>query len=112
MMHYTRAVNGMMKYVDEEIISKMAGGWKSWLVGTMAGVIGSKAELMMREYANNPTLKKLGIIDGENLDVELIYNELRKQAGKGNVTANFPIVGAITFDQHDVDKLYQYMLEG
>lgn len=110
MVHRSKVINGIAGYVDDEIVSKMNGSWKAWVVGGAAGLVAARAERLMNELAGNPVVTALGLIDGENVDVEAIYAELRKQAQKGSATINMPIVGPITFGVADVESLYRHII--
>ena len=53
----------------------------------------------------------MNIIDSDDrIDVDLLYNELKKQAQKGAITFNVPLLGAITLNDTDLDKLYQRII--
>lgn len=109
MVHKSKVINGLTAYIDAEIVSKMAGGWKAWVIGGMAGLAATKADAVFEQLANHPAVKALGIIDGENVDVDAIYAELIKQAQRGSATVDAPIIGPITFKAEDVESLYRYM---
>lgn len=109
MIHKSKVINGLVAYVDNEIILKMAGGWKAWIVGSAAGLMAGRAEQVLEKLAQNPVIQSLGLIEGENIDVDAIYTELRKQAQKGTATVNVPMIGNITFGVQDIESLYRYI---
>lgn len=109
MIHKSRVMQGIAAYIDNEIVSQMSGSWRSWVVGSVAGIALSRADEMLTSLAANPIVKALGLIEGENIDVETIYEELRRQAQKGAATVELPMLGAITFSVADVDSLYRYI---
>jgi hypothetical protein len=109
MLHYTRVLQGLANYVDHELLPLMAGSWKAWLLGGMAGIVAGQGEQIFKQYKDMPLLASLRLVEGENINVDLIVAELRKQAQKGNATISVPIVGPITFGANDVEKLYQYI---
>lgn len=109
MIHKSKVINGVVAYVDNEITAKMAGGWKAWVIGGAAGLAAAKADTLLEQLAQNPAIQALGIIEGENIDVDAICGELRKQARKGTATVNIPLVGAVTFGESDVESLYRYI---
>ena len=109
MVHKSNVLRGIAAYVDDEIVAKLAGSWKAWAVGGLAGIAVSRGDALITQYADNPVVKALGIIDGENIDVDIIIGELRKQAQKGAATIDVPIVGPITFTAADVDSLYRHI---
>lgn len=109
MLHYTRVIQGIANYVDHELLPMMAGSWKAWLLGGMTGIVAAQGEAIFNQYKNMPLLASLRLVEGENINVDLIIAELRKQAQKGSATVSVPIVGPITFGATDVEKLYQYI---
>lgn len=112
MVHYSKVVNGLMSYVDNEIVAKMNGSLKGWGVGIVAGLLGRKADQVFAALRNNPIAASLGLIDGEMVDVEAVYSEALRMAQRGSATANVPMLGAITFTTADVESLYRYIIGG
>lgn len=110
MVHKSKVLNGLVNYIDAEIMSKMAGSWKAWVVGGAAGLIAGRADRILSALAANPMIAALGLIEGENIDVEAIIAELRKQAQKGTATVVVPLIGPITFGPADVDSLYRHIM--
>lgn len=110
MIHKSRVMRGIGSYVDDEIVSKMAGSWKAWLIGGLAGLAAARADALVGQLANNPMVAALGVVDGENIDVDAIYTELLKQAQKGSMTIDLPVIGPITFGVADVESLYRHIV--
>lgn len=111
MVHKSRVLQGIANYVDAEIVSKMTGSWKAWVVGGFAGIAVARADKIMTALGSNPAIVALGLAEGENIDVEAIIVELRKQAQKGTATVVVPLIGPITFGPADVDSLYRHIME-
>lgn len=112
MMHYTRVLAGITGFVDEELVSKTRGSINSWLLGAAVGLMSSRAKDFVHKLAENPLAQSLGIVQGEEIDVDAIYGELIKQAQKGSATINIPLIGAVTFGPGDVDSLYRHIQQG
>lgn len=112
MIHYSKVVNGLMSYVDNEIVAKMNGSLKGWGVGIVAGLLGRKADQVFATLRNNPIAASLGLIDGEMVDVEAVYSEALRMAQRGSATVNVPMIGAVTFSAADVESLYRYIIGG
>ena len=110
MVHYTRVLQGVANYVDNELVSKLAGSWKAWLLGGMAGIAVTRGEALFRQYKDNAVAHALGLVDGENIDIDTLFAELRKQAHKGSATVSLPVIGAVTFGVADVDALHRYIM--
>jgi hypothetical protein len=112
MIAYSKVINGITKYIDDEIVNKLVGLQK-WAVGTAAGIMLTKGTEIFNGLKTSPLIKSMGIINGnDEIDVELIYKELKKQAQKGAVTFDIPLLGALTLNEQDVDKLYNKIIGG
>ena len=109
MVHYTRVLNGLAAFVDRELLPALNGSWKAWLLGGMAGIVAAQGETIFNQYKSMPLLASLRLVDGENINIDLIHAELRKQAQKGTATISLPIIGPVTFGVADVEKLFQYI---
>lgn len=112
MVTYNQVVNGMAKYIDQEIINKIQG-WQRWALGAGAGIMMNKGTNMFNAFKAHPVVKMLEVIDDNDMiDIDTIYAELRKQAEKGSATFDAPMIGTITLTKDDVDKLYRLIKEG
>lgn len=104
--------NGVSLFVENEILNKI-NGWQKWILGTVVGIATSKATDIFNELKKNSFVKTLGIIDDHDMiNVDIIYNELKRQASKGSITFEIPMLGAMTLDGQDVDRLYRYIIGG
>ena len=55
----------------------------------------------------------LGVPSGDpvtEIDVDKIYREFKKQASKTDITLNIPMLGELTLNERDLDKLYNYII--
>ena len=112
MVTYNQVVNGVAKYIDQEIINKIQG-WQRWALGAGAGIMMNKGTNMFKAFKAHPVVKMLEVIDDNDMiDIDTIYAELRKQAEKGSATFDAPMIGTITLTKDDVDKLYRLIKEG
>jgi hypothetical protein len=109
MMHYTRVIQGLTAYLDAEILSKLHGSLKAWMIGAILEAIGDSAENVYRQIQSIPLIDALNIIDGENVDVDRAYALLRKQAQRSPATEKIPLLGPITFSISDVDALFRHI---
>lgn len=110
MIHFSRVIQGIANYVDNELVAKLNGSWKAWLLGSAAGLAASRANALFLQYKDSPIAAALGLVDGENVNVEAVFAELKRQAQKGTATVSLPIIGAVTFGPADVDALYRYII--
>ena len=107
MYEYSKVLNGVTKYIDTEIVDKITG-WKKWVIGSGVGIALSNATDVFNQIKNNDFVKMLNVIDKDDkINVEKIYKEMKKQAKKGAITFNVPMIGALTLNEQDVDKIYE-----
>ena len=112
MVTYNQVVNGMSRYIDQEIVNKMQG-WQRWALGAGAGIMMNKGANVFNALKMHPVVKMFEVIDeNDMIDIDTIYAELRKQAEKGSATFDAPMIGTITLTKDDVDKLYRLIKEG
>ena len=109
MIHYTRVIQGLLTYIEQEMAGKLAGSLKAWGLSVLAGIAATKAEPLFRMIAANPVAAALGLVEGENVNVDVIMGELRKQAQKGTATVNIPMLGPYTVGLNDVESLNRYI---
>lgn len=103
---------GVSRYLEEEFVNKM-GGWQKWIFGAGAGMYIAKLNEVIGTYKTNPIVSQLGIFpDGGGVDVDAIYRAVKEQAVKSPVTFDAPMLGSVTLNSADVDKLYNYIRGG
>lgn len=103
---------GAERYIETEIISKIPG-WGKWVIGAAASRAVAKSTDIFNQLKNNELIKTLDVIDANDMiDIDTIYQEFAKQAQRGAITVNIPIVGALTLNAQDVDKIYGAIMGG
>ena len=101
---------GLEKYIEAEIISKIVD-WRKWIVGAAASMALDKSTDIFNQLKENPMIKALGVIDNQDMiDIDRLHSEFAKQAQRGAITIDVPMLGALTLNAHDVDRLYQYIM--
>lgn len=112
MYEYNKVINGIAKYIDTEIVDKITG-WQKWVIGSGVGIALSNATNTFNKLKENDFVKMLGIINKDDkIDVDKIYKEMKKQAKKSAITFNAPLIGTMTLNEQDVDKIYELIKEG
>lgn len=110
MYHYETVLKGLVKFVDEELVTKMHG-LNKWLFGTGAGIIASKGEHIFNSLKEIELLHTLELIHEDKINVTCIYKELLRQAERGEIEIEIPMIGSIKLNHSDVEKLYRYIIE-
>lgn len=110
MYHYNTVMKGLARFIDEELIPKMSG-LNKWVFGTGAGIALSKAEKIYHSLKDIELLNTLEILHEDKVNVTCIYQELLKQAEKGPIHVEIPMLGTITLDKHDVENLYRHIID-
>lgn len=112
MVPYNQVVNGITKYIDNEIVPKVEGLSKL-AVGIMLASAVKRGDGIVAQMKAIPFVKMLGIVDDDNrVDVETIYEELKKQVSREPISMALPGVGKVSFTHEDVDKLYAHIMGG
>lgn len=102
---------GAARYVDEEFTAKLSG-WQRWAVGAGAAMALENLEVSMSGLLENHAVRAMGVLDeAGNVDLDRVYTSLKKQAQKGPVTFQMPLLGAVTINEQDVDRLYTCILQ-
>lgn len=108
MVDFDRVMRGIDHYLDQEILSKM--GWQKWVIGTAADLYTRNAKEIYHTLKENELVKMLGIIKDDMIDLDMMHEELMKQARKGPVTIDLPLgMGKLTLNERDVDLLHQHI---
>lgn len=109
MYDLNKIVNGIVKYIDLEILSK-TDGWQKWAFGIMSGLVLNHSKEMLDKLKNNPFIASTDIIDeNDRVNIEELYSLAIKEAKKGSINVMIPMLGSINFDDTDVTKLYEYI---
>lgn len=112
MVNIEQVKNGVAKYVDNEFVAKM-NGIKRWVVGGVAGIAILRAENIFHHLKHNAFVEMLDVIDeNDMIDIDIIYNAFLDQARKGEAVIDLPAVGPTTFNEHDIEALYKYIIGG
>lgn len=99
---------GMASYLDREIADK-ASGLKKWAVSLVAVSMMQNIDRLIEEnkalLISSGYMMQDGMIDADRLlaDLKTVANK------KGEVVQDFPIIGAIRFNEGDIDSLRRYM---
>lgn len=97
---------GAARYVDEEFTAKLSG-WQRWAVGAGAAMALDNLDATLAGLRENPAVKAMGVFsEAGEVDLDRVYTCVKAQAQRGPVTFQAPLLGAVTINEADVDKLY------
>ena len=102
---------GCTRYLEGEFLTKIPG-WKRWAFGTGAAMLLDGLPGIVNQYRENAVVASLGILTPDGIDLDRVYPYLMAQAEKGDVTFELPLVGAVTLNAGDAEKLYRCIQEG
>ena len=112
MIPYSQVANGATKYIDSEIVPKV-NGLSKIAVGVMLAEAVKRGDHIVERMKAMPLVTMLGIVDEEDrIDVETIYEELKKHLSREPLRVELPMVGVLTFSHEDVEKLYAHIMGG
>ena len=104
--------NGIMNFAFEKIMPSLEPH-QQFMAGTVLGVFAGKANELIAYIATQPIIKALGVVDGNNIDVDVLYNAATEQIKRqGTVCFDIPLIGRLTLEQGDIHELYESIKRG
>ena len=111
MVSIDRIKRGVARYFDDEFTNKMSG-WQKWVFGAGAAMYLENLGATVDRLRKNELVKGLGIMDEMgNVDLDKLRRYFLAEAQKGPITFNVPMLGAVTINDGDIEKLYRYIQE-
>ena len=96
--------NGLMKYIDTEILPHTNGA-KRFAVGVFSALAAQNAETALMKYRENPAITMLGVVDeNNNVDIDKIYSAAIS-AMPDRLSLDIPLVGVFTIGKADLDQM-------
>lgn len=113
MVSKERFINGLLTYIDEEVIPSLPQSGR-WGLGTLIVLMASRANGLYDSLVTNDFIKSLGIVgDGGTIDENRLADAISQSATKyGKLTLNVPMLGVLTFSADDVEKAKQIIQRG
>ena len=111
MVSIERVKRGAARYLDDEFTNKMSG-WQKWVFGAGAGMYLENLGATVDRLHKSELVKGLGIMDDAgNIDTDKLRRYFLAEAQKGSITFDVPMIGRVTLNESDVEKLYRYIEE-
>ena len=106
MVHYTKVFQGFAAFLDREIMPRLSGISK-WLFGGAAELALLNAQNNFQTLKNSAMFGLLGVVHGDEIDVDKAYQAIRKQAEREPAVITLPVIGEVKLNVGDVDTIYQ-----
>ena len=102
-------MNGVLSYIENEVIPHLPTAGK-WGLGALTLLASTKANALYASLAQNTLVKSLGIINNEGLiNLNSLSEALKQSAEKYGAVTFQTILGNLTFNAADIDKLRDYI---
>ena len=112
MVNFNQIQSGLVRYIDNDLLP-MVTGWKKWGFGAVASLALANMTEIFNKIKTNDFVRLLGVVDIDDMiDIDKLYRAVYDQAQKGAVTFDLPIVGALTVNKTDLERIYRYIKEG
>ena len=109
-MHIDKIKRGVARYVDNEIIGRMTDSTSRWVAGGVAALAINNLGETAKQYEQNPLVAMLGVMKDGDVDVEAAYQAFAPRMVE-KVSFVLPVVGRLTFDRSDLDRLMECIRE-
>lgn len=108
-----QAKNGLVKYIDNDMLPHLTGVKKIGL-GIYTALAADNLVNAMEKYREHPAVAMLGVVDADgNIDIDRLYQAAAQHFQQGErVSIDIPLIGPYTVDKSDLESLYRYMKGG
>lgn len=101
---------GLVKYIDTDVLPHLTGVKRIGL-GVYTALAANNLVGLMEKYREHPAVAVLDVIDADgNVDIDKLYQALDPMFANGERhTISIPLIGDMTVDRSDLEKLYRYI---
>ena len=101
---------GLVKYIDTDVLPHLTGVKRIGL-GVYTALAADNLVNVLNQYKEHPAVSVLQIIDKDgNVDIDKLYQAMAPQFANGEKqTISIPLIGDMTVDRSDLEKLYRYI---
>ena len=108
MVTIQQAQQGISRFIDNEVLPHMTGIKKIGL-GMYSALALQNAAGALEKLKTNPAIAMLNVIDDNGMiDIDALYNVAVPMFAEKQ-TFDLPVIGSVTFDRNDVEKLFRYI---
>ena len=110
MVTLVQVKNGLVKYVDSDILPHLTGFQKIAL-GAYVALASENVVSVMSKNKDNPAVAVLDVVDeNDNVDIDKLYQAFSSMMPDGQkYSIDIPMIGELRVDRSDLEKLYQYI---
>lgn len=103
---------GLFKYIDLDIMPHL-DGFKKIGFGAYTLMASENAVAMALQFKDHPAVTVTGAMDKSgNVDIDKLYQSVAPYFANGErQTIKIPLIGNLTVDKTDLEKLYSYIKE-
>ena len=112
-MDFNNVLNGVIKFVEREVIGGM-NPWQEIIARVAMARVTNNANRIKAMLVDNAFSRALAVSDENgNIDVDGLVCDLKKAiSAKGSFEIEVPLFGRFKFIESDVDKLNSYIRGG
>lgn len=102
--------SGIVRYVDSDLLPHLDGMKKIGL-GIYMGLASENIGAAIQKYKDHPAVAMLNVVTEDGMvDIDKVY-AVAKPMFEQKQSIDLPLIGRVTFDGDDVEKLYRYISE-
>lgn len=112
-MQIDRVINGILKYMEQEVYPGLSD-WQEILARMAVARVTADRGKLKNTIKSNSFVTALNIVnESGEVDVNGIMADLKSQvAAKGKIEIHIPLFGTFSFCNADIDKLHRMIMEG
>ena len=113
MIEFDRAINGVIRYLNANIFTRM-NDWQEMLARIAVSRIIGDTNTLKATLSGNPFVRTFGVINESGMvDIDGLMRDIKTQIeAKGKLSFALPMFGNFTFYPSDVDELHRFITEG
>lgn len=110
MVTMNQVQNGLVKYIDTDILPHLTGIRKVGL-GMYSALASQNIGKTILKYKDHPAIAMIDVIDENgNVDIDKLYQAAVPMFANGEKQSiDIPLIGELRIDRTDIEKLYQYI---
>ena len=110
MVSTTQIQTGITRYVDNDLMPHLTGVKKLGL-GVYTALAAENIGAAIQKYKDHPAVAMTHVIQEDGtIDIDRLYGTVRPMFEQRQ-SFDIPLLGKVTFDGQDVEKLYRYITE-